>query len=205
MIQRQLHRVLEAAGDHSIRYGLGIPVHGPMGSCGVFILADGDPERLRRATGGEQDQLYAVALDVHDYLLKGAMAKVRKEEDALGIRSPGFLASREKEALWWTREGYPAKRVGSLLGLTEDTVHRYLSDAQQKLGCRTKYEAAMRAFRMGLLHREPDGEVRRRRKKKVTPWQPEDRRIEGMVVMDGEPGETWEPEDNGVKEKDDGK
>ena len=156
-------RVLEAAGAHGIRYGLGIPVHGPMGSCGVFILANGDPERLRRATQGEQDQLYAVALDVHDYLLRGAMAKVRKEEDALELRSSSLLRRREKEALWWTREGYPAKQVGRLLGLTEYTVHRYLSDAQQKLDCRTKVEAAMRAFRAGLLHREPEGEVRRRR------------------------------------------
>ncbi|MXY65411.1 MAG: helix-turn-helix transcriptional regulator [Gammaproteobacteria bacterium] len=168
-----------------------------MGSCGVFLLSDGDPEWLRRTTQGEQDQLYAVALDVHDYLLRGAMAKVRKLEDALDWRSPSLLRPREKEALLWTREGYPAKRVGSLLGLTEDTVHRYLSDAQQKLGCRTKFEAAMRAYRAGLLYRDSGGEVkrRRRRRKKVTLWQPEDRRIEGMVVMDGEPG------DNGMREK----
>lgn len=52
-------RVLEEAGTHGIRCGLGIPVHGPMGSCGVFLLSDGDPEWLRRTTEGEQDQLSA--------------------------------------------------------------------------------------------------------------------------------------------------
>ena len=186
-------RVLEEAGAHGIRYGLGVPVHGPMGSCGVFLLSDGDPEWLRRRTEGEQDQLYAVALDVHDYLLQGVMAKVGKLEDTLDWRSPGLLRQREKEVLLWTREGYPAKRVGSLLGLKEDTVHRYLSDAQQKLGCRTKFEAATRAFRAGLLYGDSGEAVRmrrwrrRRERKQATLWQPEERRIEGMVVLDGEP------------------
>ncbi|MDE0097680.1 MAG: hypothetical protein OXN16_03315 [Gammaproteobacteria bacterium] len=73
---------------------------------------------------------------------------------------------------------------------------QYLNVAKEKLGCRTKFEAAVRAFRYGLLH----GCFDRRRqdlRREVYPMEPTgDRWIEGTVMVnrEGEP-EGEEKED----------
>ncbi len=183
-------RVMEEASAHGIQFGFAIPVHGPLGSFGVFILANEDPVWLRRVTCRERERLHAVALDMHEYLLERALRKVRKVEDALSLRNPGLLPPREREALLWTLEGHPAKAVGLRMGLTTYTVHRYLSDAQQRLGCGTKNEAAVRAYRSGLLHESPWTNPRRRRLRRpatITMGEPGGLKIRGTVVMDGDP------------------
>ena len=91
-------------GEHGIRYDLAIPVHGPTGSIGVFILADGDLEWLKIVTDREHRQLYAIAFDLHEYMLDHAVAKVRRVEDALDLRNPAVLRKRGREVLFWTRE-----------------------------------------------------------------------------------------------------
>ena len=79
---------------------------------------------------------------------------------------------------------------GSEMGLTTYTVHRYLSDAQQRLGCGTKNEAAVLAYRSGLLHESPWTNPRRRRLRRpatITMGEPGGLKIRGTVVMDGDP------------------
>ena len=126
----------------------------------MFILADGDLEWLMRATEREQHQLYAIAFDVHEYMLDRAVAKARRVEDALDHRDPDLLRKHEKEVLYWVLEGYPVKVISKMLGLTVNTVNQYLNVAKEKLGCRTKFEVAVRASRFGLL----DGCFDRRRR-----------------------------------------
>ncbi|MDE0097346.1 MAG: LuxR family transcriptional regulator, partial [Gammaproteobacteria bacterium] len=179
-------RVIEEAGEHGIRFGLAIPVHGPTGSFGVFIVTHRNLAWLKKRTEGEYARLYAVAFDVHEYMLDRAVAKVRRVEDALDLRDPGLLRKHEKEVLYWTLEGYPAKVIGHILGLTKNTVNQYLNVVREKLGCRTKFEAAVRASRYGLL----DGcfdRGRRDLRREVYPMEPDgDRWIEGTVMVNRE-------------------
>ena len=98
--------------------------------------------------GTEHAQLYAIAFDVHEYMLDRAVEIVRKGEDALDLWDSGLLGKHEWEILYWTREGYPTKEVSQMLALT---VNQYLHVVKEKLGYRTKFEAAIRASRYGLL------------------------------------------------------
>ena len=143
--------MVEEAGEYGLRCGLTIPVHGPRGSFEMFILADGDLAWLKRATEREHHQLYAIAFDVHGYMLDRAVGRARRVEDALDLRDPDLLRKHEKEVLYWVQEGYPVKVLSKMLGLTVNTVNQYLNVAKEKLGCRTKFEAAVRASRYGLL------------------------------------------------------
>jgi DNA-binding CsgD family transcriptional regulator len=66
-----------------------------------------------------------------------------------GDRRP--LTERELEALRWTMEGKTAWEVGSILGISEQTAVRHLSNATRKLGCVHKHHAVVTAMRLGLL------------------------------------------------------
>jgi DNA-binding CsgD family transcriptional regulator len=61
------------------------------------------------------------------------------------------LTERELEALRWTMEGKTAWEVGSILGISEQTAVRHLSNATRKLGCVHKHHAVVTAMRLGLL------------------------------------------------------
>ncbi|MXY66369.1 MAG: helix-turn-helix transcriptional regulator [Gammaproteobacteria bacterium] len=108
---------------------------------------------------------------------------MRRVEDALDLRDPDLLKKHEKEVLYRTLEGYPAKVISKMLGLTVNTVNQYLNVAKEKLGCRTKFEAAVRASRYGLL----DGCFDRKRRdlrREVYPMEPTgDRWIEGTLMV----------------------
>jgi len=61
------------------------------------------------------------------------------------------LTARELEAMRWTMEGKTAWEVGRILGISEQTAARHLSNATQKLGCNNKMHAVVKALRLGLL------------------------------------------------------
>ncbi|MBX3620985.1 MAG: autoinducer binding domain-containing protein [Rhizobacter sp.] len=61
------------------------------------------------------------------------------------------LSDRELEALRWTFAGKTAWEVGRIMGIAENTVIRHTQSAAQKLGCRGKHHAAMKALRLGLI------------------------------------------------------
>ena len=195
-LQRQ---IIKDAGEYGIRYGLAIPVHGPTGSFGVFILAHRNLVWLKKRTEGEYARLYAVAFDLHEYMLDRAVAKARRVEDVLDLRKPELLRKHEREVLYWTREGYPAKVIGHILGLTKNTVNQYLNVVRERLGCRTKFEAAVRASRFGLLLGSPDSYRRNLRRDAYPEVDYDDRWIEGTVMVNRE-GREEEPE----LEKEDG-
>ncbi len=134
-------RVLVEAGQYGLLNGLAIPVRGTHGSFGVLGLVDADAARLRSATLNEHGRLWAVALDVHDFLLG----------QATGPNPVPNLSERERVCLALTLEGYEASRVSAEIGLSKFSVNKYVSSAQRKLGCGNKFEAAMQAMRLGLL------------------------------------------------------
>lgn len=61
------------------------------------------------------------------------------------------LTQRELEALRWTMEGKTAWEVASILGISEQTAVRHLSNATRKLRCVNKHHAVVTAMRLGLL------------------------------------------------------
>jgi DNA-binding CsgD family transcriptional regulator len=61
------------------------------------------------------------------------------------------LTHRELEVLRWTMDGHTALQVGDRLGITERTVHMHSRHATKKLGCASKHQAVLKAFRLGLI------------------------------------------------------
>jgi DNA-binding CsgD family transcriptional regulator len=63
----------------------------------------------------------------------------------------GRLTPRELEALRWTMDGKLAWQVADELKISERTAVFHLNNATRKLGCRSKFQAVLKAIRLGLL------------------------------------------------------
>lgn len=61
------------------------------------------------------------------------------------------LTPRELEALRWTMTGKTAWEVGEALNISERTAVFHLQNAVRKLGCSGKYQAVLKAIRLGLM------------------------------------------------------
>jgi DNA-binding CsgD family transcriptional regulator len=83
---------------------------------------------------------------------------IHAQETAFRIYSPPaeyertvILTPRELEALRWTKEGKTAAEVGDALNISERTAVFHLQNAVKKLGCTGKYQAVLKAMRLGLM------------------------------------------------------
>ncbi len=61
------------------------------------------------------------------------------------------LAGAELEALRWTMDGMTSWEIADRMSLSERHVTLLHRRAMQKLGCSTKYQAGLRAIRLGLI------------------------------------------------------
>ena len=69
----------------------------------------------------------------------------------LDQKNAGSLAKVELEALRRTMDGMTSWEVADRMSISERHVTLMLQRAMQKLGCSSKYEAALRAIRLGLI------------------------------------------------------
>ena len=62
------------------------------------------------------------------------------------------LAAQELEVLRWTMDGLTSWHVADLMSISERHVTLLTRRAMQKLGCSSKYEAVLRAIKLGLIN-----------------------------------------------------
>ncbi len=139
---------LEAAA--ALRHGLP--------TCRVLILTTfGRPGYLRRAmasgvVGFLVKEAPAAQLAI---AIRRAMAGERIVDPALAAAAlsdgDSPLTDREREVLAATSRGKSVAEIAATLFLSEGTVRNYLSEAIQKLGARTRVEAARIAEQQGWL------------------------------------------------------
>jgi DNA-binding CsgD family transcriptional regulator len=135
----------ETQAHFGYRTGIGLAMHLPAGRH-FCIGVDRDKalpscvdEVARMA--GELQLLAAHAQDTAFRVLLPTVAQF----------GPPALTARESETLKWTMEGKTAWEVGYILGISEQTAVRHLSNATQKLGCVNKHQAVVKALRLGLF------------------------------------------------------
>ena len=65
-----------------------------------------------------------------------------------------FLTLSELEALRWTMDGLTSWEIGRKMALSGSDVTLRLQRAMKKLGCGSKYEAVLKAIKLGLIEGE---------------------------------------------------
>jgi DNA-binding CsgD family transcriptional regulator len=138
----------EQQAAYGFRTGIGVTLHLP-GDEHFFIGVDRDmplTANARALTRVVADlQLFAVhARDAGKRLL------VPTASDDSSAASPS-LTPRELETLRWTMDGKLAWEIGELLNISERTAVFHLQNAARKLGCNSKFQAVLKAIRLGLL------------------------------------------------------
>lgn len=133
--------------EFGYRSGIAIAMHPGRGRHFMFG-ANWDHDRCERIPHFRRiaEDLLEFAAHVQAAAFELCQPSRRNPENA---SSPG---PRELEALRWSMDGKTAWEVGHAMSITEHHATLLLRRAMQQLGCATKYEAALRAIRLGLIN-----------------------------------------------------
>jgi two-component system nitrate/nitrite response regulator NarL len=119
------------------------------GACG-YILKDTQPEELIngiRQTAGSQ---VVLSREVVRVLVKHTNAKGHPLEQARSVSDHPALTPREQDVLRLIVEGADNAAIGLELSISRHTVKQHVTNIFEKLGVRTRVEAAVHAVRSGL-------------------------------------------------------
>lgn len=145
--------VSDGAGDlweeqaaHGYKTGVALAMHLPGGR--HFLLGVDRDQPLP----SDQGQLLRMMADLQ---LLGAFAqetavRVLLPHATLTVEVPA-LSQREQEILRWSRDGKSNEVIGEILSISLSTVNYHLRSAMSKLGVASKFQAAAKADRLGLL------------------------------------------------------
>jgi LuxR family transcriptional activator of bioluminescence operon len=137
---RRIRKFLGEAGEHGLRTGLSLPVHGTQGDVGMFNLA--------RSATGPPEETNVPALHLLSCYLHEAVRRIIEIHE-LPPR-PG-LTPREIECLLWAAEGKTSWETSQILSISERTVIFHLQNASSKLNVTNRQHAVARAISLGLL------------------------------------------------------
>lgn len=136
-------RFLDLARRHGVYDGFTVPSNVPgefLGSC-TFATAPGRPL--------DEDGLVLARL-VAPEVFAAARRLVGLAEVMECINSP-LLTERQRECLIWMMAGKTDWETGVILGISQETVRRHISDAGKRLGAQSRPLLAFLAFRSGVI------------------------------------------------------
>ena len=61
------------------------------------------------------------------------------------------LTRRQRECLAWVEQGKSSSDIGTILGLSAETVNEHVGEACRRLGVRTRIQAVVSARALGLF------------------------------------------------------
>ncbi len=135
--------------EHQAAFGLqsGICVafHLPRGKHFMFGLTSD------KRDCGARKAILGLTLDVKTFAAYAQAAAFDHCAPYIRSSDEKILAASELDALRRSMDGLSDWEVGCAMGISETDVLLRLRRATEKLGCSTKYEAALRAIRLGLV------------------------------------------------------
>lgn len=135
----------EAQAAFGLRSGIAMAMHLPRGH--HFVLAVDRDEPLPR----DESHLTRIVAHLQLFTVHAQEAAFRVAGKSADAQEPPKLSLRESDVLRWTMAGKTAWEVGMILGISERTAVKYLSNAMLKLECTNKHQAVIKALRFGLI------------------------------------------------------
>lgn len=134
----------EHQAQFGYKEGIGLAFHFPEGR--HFAIGVNGNQRLPSS----EKKLSRMVADLQ-------LFAVHAQEAAFSIFAPASknsatkLTPRELECIRWTMEGKTAADVAEKLNISERTAVFHLHNSMRKLNCTSKYQAVLKALRLGLL------------------------------------------------------
>jgi len=135
----------EKQARFGLQCGISLAFHLPRGRHFLFGVD------CSKRTCGDARKAKELAVDVHEFASYAQAAAfdlcIPYEKGSDHTK----LAKSELDALRWSIDGLSNWEVGHEMGISETEVLLRLRRAMSKLGCANKYEAALRAIRLGIV------------------------------------------------------
>ena len=125
--------------------GIAVALHLPEGR--HFIVGVDRDQPLPR----HPDEVTRMVADLQLFAVHAQDTAIRLLAPRPAASETPSLTKRELEALRWTLSGKTAWEVGMIMGITERTAVHHVHNAMHKLNCINKYQAALKALRLGLI------------------------------------------------------
>ncbi|MER8649237.1 LuxR family transcriptional regulator [Mesorhizobium sp. M1121] len=133
-------QVFEEAATFGLRSGISIPLHGPNGSFAIMSFAHPWDREFQNRTIA---YLQLAAFHFHQ--------KAAKFENSSGSDEVPALSSREKECILWTARGKSSWEIGTILGISVNTVNFHVKNVMRKLDAGGRTLAAIKAVKLGII------------------------------------------------------
>lgn len=137
-------KVFDEAADHGILYGVTVPIHGPDGEIGLFTaVSNTNKQSLLLTANKHLTEIQSTAIETHNFVME-TYSDTPRPQDII-------LTPREKECLTWTTQGKTSWEISKIIFRSTPTVNYHLQKAINKLDSVNKYQAALKAYKLGLL------------------------------------------------------
>lgn len=136
---------LNEANAAGISGGLSIPIRGPQ-DFALFSVCAGENERESNALiRHSAPYMTILGMAVHE--------RARKLYQPLALDAGGIkdLSPRQREIMQWIARGKSAWDISRIIGISEARVRHASAFAFEKLGCRDRTHAAIRAVLLGMI------------------------------------------------------
>jgi len=145
-VSEGMGRLWEVQSKFGLSAGIALAIHSP-GGRHVFVGMDRDKAvNLKSVERHDLDRIVrSFTLHVQDVAFRIFDPNYDRHEPQLS------LSKTEVELLKWSSDGKSNKEAAQLMNMTETEALAYLTSALRKLNCVSKYHAATKAMRLGLL------------------------------------------------------
>ncbi|MER8836563.1 LuxR family transcriptional regulator [Mesorhizobium sp. M0909] len=133
-------RIFDEAATFGLRSGVTVPLHGPNDSFAIVSFA--------KRTDHEIPSKIVTLLELtalHFHLSISLFGRWGCNEPVTS------LSTREKECMLWVARGKSSLDIGTILGISENTVKFHLKNSMRKLGCSSRTVAVVNALKSGVI------------------------------------------------------
>lgn len=136
----------ELQAAHGLKEGISAALHLPHGKH-FFFGVDGD-----RSLKSNPKSLQGVLKDFQLYMpyAQAAAFEIVNGDSTKSLTHQG-LSRRELDALKYTMDGYAPADIAKAIGTSERAVELRITKAMHNLDCATKYQAVLKAIRLGYI------------------------------------------------------
>lgn len=133
-------RIFEEAATFGLRSGVTVPLYGPNDR---FAIASFAKRTDHEIPGKIIVYLELTALHFH--------LKINSSDGNRCIEPEAGLSTREKECILWVARGKSSLDIGTILGISENTVNFHIKNSMRKLGCSSRTVAVVNALKSGII------------------------------------------------------
>jgi LuxR family transcriptional regulator, quorum-sensing system regulator BjaR1 len=133
-------RMFGEANEFSLKDGFAVPMLTLDGSIAAVSL------------GGERLDLPPTAAGMISMVSSFAIARAIELKSQQVRRRNAKLTPREIECIKWAADGKTEWEISTILGISEHTADKHLSNAHRKLQAANRPQAVANALRLGLIH-----------------------------------------------------